>query len=354
MSKNSFPRRQSAFTLVELLVVIAIIGILVALLLPAIQSAREAARRTQCLNRMHQIAVALHNFHDAKKHFPPGMGDEQNTNYTTGAIVAGEFTHLSWIAYILPQLELGNLLTQFGMKTHWADEPNYTFGLNQPLPDFRCPSFPDVQDTYVAKPGGTAQEEKTSLTSHYHGVMGARPKGCDSSKNPPTSGLAYPDSTYTVYVAPPTSTPPNHTCGDNSFTSGYGVTSNNGLLFPGSKVNMKDIADGTSHTFLFGEISWDAGPQRVWMAGSGSKKNMDGFVYQCKNIWSPINTACSRLPAAPCPYAYNDMSFGSMHPGGCHFAMADGSVQFVREEIAIEILKSFASRKSSESFDSTF
>jgi prepilin-type processing-associated H-X9-DG protein len=121
---------------------------------------------------------------------------------------------------------------------------------------------------------------------------------------------------------------------------------------------MKDITDGTSHTFLFGEVAWDSGPQRVWMAGSGSKKNMDGFVYQCKNIWWPINTACRYAqidnPNRPCPYAGNDVSFGSMHPGGCHFAMCDGSVQFVREEIALSILKSLASRKSADASETPF
>src|SRR5262245_28461883 len=101
MRAHSSRRRRLAFTLVELLVVIAIIGILVALLLPAIQSAREAARRTQCINRMHQIGIALQNYHDTRNYFAPGMSDEQNTVYATGAAVAGEFNQLSWIAYIL-------------------------------------------------------------------------------------------------------------------------------------------------------------------------------------------------------------------------------------------------------------
>jgi prepilin-type processing-associated H-X9-DG protein len=91
------------------------------------------------------------------------------------------------------------------------------------------------------------------------------------------------------------------------------------------------------------------------MAGSGSKTNMDGYMYNCKNVAWPLNTACSRAPAPRlCPYAYNDMSFGSQHPGGCHFAMTDGSVQFVREDIALDVLKSLASRKSADNSDNQF
>jgi prepilin-type N-terminal cleavage/methylation domain-containing protein/prepilin-type processing-associated H-X9-DG protein len=339
-----------AFTLVELLVVIAIIGILVALLLPAVQAAREAARRAQCVNRMKQIGLALMNYHDAKKRFPPGLSDQQNMNYTTGAAVPNQYTELGYIPHILDYMELGTLYSGFGIKTSWADEPNYTFSLNTPLTDFRCPSFPDVQETFKAKPGQNDTGDLTNLMTHYHGVMGARPKvTC-----PPT-GQPYPDNTYTGYVSP------NKTgCGDNNFTGGFGVSATNGILFPASKVNLKDVTDGTSHTFIVGELAWNAGPQRVWLAGGGSQTNLDTYVYTSKNIYWPLNTACrgsttGNLPTtAQCPYANNDMSFGSNHPGGCHFAMCDGSVQFVRDDILLDILRAMASRKSNEVFDSPF
>src|SRR5262245_24325471 len=115
-----------AFTLVELLVVIAIIGILVALLLPAVQAAREAARRTECVNRMKQIGLALINYHDTRKCFPAAVSDDPNTNPSTGAPIGG-FTELGYIPHILPYIELGNMLTRMNLKVHWQDNPNRDF-----------------------------------------------------------------------------------------------------------------------------------------------------------------------------------------------------------------------------------
>jgi prepilin-type processing-associated H-X9-DG protein len=133
------------------------------------------------------------------------------------------------------------------------------------------------------------------------------------------------------------------------------------VIFPQSRVNIKDIADGTSHTFIVGEVSWNSGPQRIWAVGGGSATTLDTYMYTAKNIYWPLNTACrgstvaGELPTpAMCPYANNDMSFGSNHKGGCHFAMCDGSVQFVREDIQLDVLKALASRKSSEAFETPF
>ena len=151
--------------------VIAIIGILVALLLPAIQAAREAARRTQCQNRMKQIGLALMNFHDTMKRFPPGLSDQPS--YTAAGVANGgnNITGLGYIPHIFDHMELGSLTSQFLMKVSWADAPNYQFALDHPLTDFRCPSFPDIQTTFTAQPGQNDKEDKTNLMSHYQGVM---------------------------------------------------------------------------------------------------------------------------------------------------------------------------------------
>src|SRR4051812_29704039 len=347
-------RRNSrrAFTLVELLVVIAIIGILVALLLPAVQAAREAARRTQCVNKMKQIGLALLNYHDSLKRFPPGLSDSPDTGSTTPS--TNQFSELGYIPYILPYLEESSLFSQINFKCHWDQEPNKTLLNANPVLQFHCPSQDDFQNTFYQAPGGNGTESKSYLLSHYHAVMGARPNTCP----PPTGAANYPDSTYTVFVAPPNNAPASHTCGDNSFTSGYGLSASNGIIYPTSKTTMKDVTDGTSHTFIVGELSWLAGPQRIWAVGGGSATNLDTYVYTAKNVYWPLNTACratttGELPLN-CPYANNDMSFGSNHRGGCNFSMADGSVQFMRDDVTVDILKSLASRKSSETFVTPF
>jgi prepilin-type processing-associated H-X9-DG protein len=118
---------------------------------------------------------------------------------------------------------------------------------------------------------------------------------------------------------------------------------------------MRDIVDGTSHTFLVGEISWLCGPQRIWTVGGASAANLDTYVYTAKNVMWPLKTAYRAEQDAPASgYGNNDMSFGSMHPGGCHFAMCDGSIQFIRDDVSIETLRALASRKSNDTFESPF
>jgi prepilin-type processing-associated H-X9-DG protein len=119
---------------------------------------------------------------------------------------------------------------------------------------------------------------------------------------------------------------------------------------------MKDITDGTSKTFLIGEISWLCGPQRIWSVGGASAANMDTYVYTAKNILWPLKQAYRNPPEITTfsGYGNNDMSFGSMHPGGCHFTMCDGSVQFVRDDTLLDTLRAYASRKSNETVDSPF
>lgn len=319
----------NGFTLVELLVVIAIIGVLVALLLPAVQAAREAARRSDCQNRFRQLALACQNHHDSKQAFPSASTDKFVTGSTTN------FTSLSYIAQILPYMELQNLGNLVDQKRHWADTQNVT-AVNTALPAIRCPSQETAEITFVDKPGQSGVEEANMLRAHYMAVMGAK-KNC-----PVASGESYPASTYLMALDP--------TTGQPECPTGSGGCAITGVIYPGSKTAFKDIGDGSTNTFLLGEASWDIGPQRVWMVGSHARTKVNGYQYTAKNITWPLNTAYRAAAGQPASiYDNNDLSFGSRHQGGTHFAMADGSVQFVREDVdLVGVLRPMATRASEE------
>lgn len=286
----------SGFTLVELLVVIAIIGILIGMLLPAVQQVREAARRTDCSNRIRQVALACHNFESSFGHFPAGS---QRT------------TEFSFLYQILPFHEQ-NSVHDLGDRTRKWDSASNDEITNTPMEIFKCPSVDSIEPTNIAQPG-TNVTESTALRSHFIGVMGAK----DACPQP--SG-----SLYTM------------TGCNNS-----GGIATNGILYQFSKVGFKDIQDGSSNTLLIGERSWrNARSQRVWAVGS------TGFwMYSCKNVHQPIN---SERNAIDSDTRNNDNGFGSNHPAGSIFAKADGSVDFVNENIDLQVFKNSASRSSGE------
>jgi prepilin-type N-terminal cleavage/methylation domain-containing protein len=335
---------KSAFTLVELLVVIAIIGILVALLLPAVQAAREAARRTQCQNRIRQIGIACLNYHEATKHFPSAtIVNPEGAPQGTAAAYWG------YLVQILPYLEETSLLSAIDLKGFWQENPNHDLLYKTGMPVFRCPSRADQDLTYVENSGSsTATEQPTDLRAHYMAVMGAS-SGC------PNSSTTWPDNSYTMLR--------DRKTGQVNCASGGGVATNGvvtigvnidpaGGKYVPANIRMKDITDGSSHTFIVGEIAWDAGPQRIWPIGSATGKttgDLSSYHYSSKNVRYPLNTAYRSAAGQPASgYDNNDMSFGSLHTGGCFFAMCDGSVQFIRQEIALDVLKALASRKSGD------
>jgi len=340
--------KKPAFTLVELLVVIAIIGVLVALLLPAVQAAREAARRSDCQNRLRQIAIACQNYHDSMGHFPSGVstalqdttgGGSSSDRGGTSAAATALYTSISYIAQILPHMEMQNLRNAIDLKKHWS-APEHGAIRNTPLPALRCPSQLDAELTFVSPPGGGDVEELSFLRAHYMGVMGAKAT-CPESGD-------YPLNTYTMLSRPSNS--------PNPCDQFHGGAATNGVIFPGSKVPIKDVIDGSSQTLLAGEISWSCGPQRVWIVGTASEKNIESYVYTAKNLRWPMNTAFRAVPGQPFSgYGNNDMSFGSFHTGGAFFVLCDGSVQFLREDIHFEdVYRPMASRASEEVVQATF
>ena len=314
-------RKRFAFTLVELLVVIAIIGILVALLLPAVQAAREAARRIQCINRLKQIGLALHNYHDALNVLP------------TGANVSNE---LSWNVFILPYMEQQALYERFAFGAgSYRGAPNFegpakqVNALNR-LDDYLCPSAPQVLAYHNSSKLGDGRQ---TYTSHYFGVGG--PKGT----TPGGGTYRHLDNAPCV---------PWNPC----HPSDHGGFALQGPLGRDSKVRIKHITDGTSKTLAVGEIAYKIpGHEYGWpfSGANAAKGGGDGAnwvrgtntpgISSCKNVLDGINVISPM---------FNDLSFSSLHRGGAQFVKCDGSASFLSEDISLRVYKSAASRDGGE------
>lgn len=301
--------RARAFTLVELLVVIAIIGVLVALLLPAVQAAREAARRSQCTNNMKQFGLAMQNYHAAKNTFPPGS--ERDISKGTGNF---RDPRVSPHVHLLPYMELQPLFDRVDWSYSWEADV-HTVLRQSNVTGFACPSKEDnhanyyyVNNQWRVGPGEYA--------SHYLGVMGA--KGL-------IPGLR---DQYEI----------------DTSSGSHGGFATNGILIRDRAISASKITDGLSKTFLMGEMAWDIGEYEAWNGGlsPGWQNSMT-----TKNVAHPLNSY--KFDRALNQLSINDTSFGSEHAGrGTHFLMADGSVHFVSEDIPLDGLKAHASRKDAE------
>lgn len=289
--------RPRGFTLVELLVVIAIIGILVALLLPAIQAAREAARRTECASNLKQLGMAMHNYHDTWKQFPlPGM-------------IANE---LGWTVSILPQIEQQAI----------ADRMNYNAGsitaatkmehASNRIKTYLCPSATAIDlKTKFAGEVWPAGSTELVWTAHYYGVLG--PRGTNSA-----TGQAY-------------------AC--VNLTEAFGGECQQGVMWQYAS-NLRDVLDGTSNTYLLGEISWKDMPYfRAWIRGKFGDSR--GTLYLLsKSLQYPLNSKNTTY--------WNSVAFGSMHPGGALFTMADASTRFVSDSIDFDVYLATGSKDGGE------
>jgi len=295
-----------AFTLVELLVVITIIGILIALLLPAVQAAREAARRISCTNNLKQLGLALHNYHAALGSFPCGAAVGYLTTSSSGTPTG---TREGWRVYVLPYIEQGNVHDQFDTEASICDGVDCELSALE-LAVWTCPSDgkqpfdPHMRDTYQWR------------TTNYVGVAGAKSGPSLESRH----------------------------CGNYR---------TDGILFPLSGVRIADIRDGTSNAIAVGEqVNW----LRVWTAGAYTTQVTKPWHHVCvfssKNVTWPINTDPEERnydharPGQKC--LFNDIFFSSHHPGGCSFVWADGSVRFASETIEMEVFKGIATRDGGE------
>jgi len=280
-------RIRRGFTLIELLVVIAIIAILIALLLPAVQQAREAARRTQCKNNLHQFGLAMHNYHDNYLTFPPGVACAPTlwTNCTTmsnGSTVSDTAANCwGWGTYLLPYIDqapLYNILKPDGCR---MPDPGAQFPggalLQMPLAAYRCPS------------------DSGEAINAFH-------------RN-------YATSNYVI----------SEQFGDNR-----------------TRIRIQDAQDGTSNTFLMSEriLKRDPAGRRHTGAIIWGRSSVTDGAFKFRVSW-PINYS-------PTPFTCNNSAtcgdsgcvrhvVSSEHVGGAHFLMADGAVRFVNQNIGHNI-----------------
>lgn len=290
--RHATARISRGMTLIELLVVIAIIGILVALLLPAIQAAREAARGVWCRNNLRQLGLALHNYHDALGRFPPGVLG------TSGSTSATEKLH-TWPAFLLPYLEQGTIQQAYDFQVRF-DHPNNALAVAQPLTVYVCPSAPRSEPTAFA-PG------------YYAGNAGTLPGR------------------------------------------------NDGLLFPLSELQLRDVRDGTSQTLMVGELAYEIGGWARGAVNSGSGGGGgggsgggtgQGFGRAVLRWWRAAQNCAQpgiNPPLTNCSGSVErQFQFSSFHAGGCYFTLVDGSTRFVGDTVATQLLHALLTRQGGD------
>ena len=317
-----FKNQRIAFTLVELLVVIAIIGVLVALLLPAIQAAREAARRSQCLSQIRQLGLAMLNYESNFKVFPPSAN--------TGSY--------SYLALALPYYEGQSLYSAIDLKKRPTDET-----MPYDVPFLKCPSQERVQPTIEYTEGQPETTIDSARRGHYYAVNGAK----ESDACPGKERFEITSCSSPIMMGQ---------------RGGHAI---NGIMYPFSKIKQGQITDGTSNTFLIGEMSWNHGRSAPWYLGSAdwagefdtpeeviAKLDRTGpgvWIHNSAQIrWALMERSnegdATLRPANVLRTAQSDLSFGSVHPGGAHFCTADGSARFVNNDADVVVLRAYASR----------
>ena len=300
--------RNRGFTLVELLVVIAIIGVLVALLLPAVQAAREASRRTQCKNNLKQITLALHNYESSFKVFPPsstsGFGRGVWNYPGTGPTDPNIHLH-SFASLLLPYLEQGTVAAGIDYNFSALAPANRTMA-SQILPFYRCPSY----------------------------------SGKDYSDDPLyVTTVGYDKFVIRNYV----------TLGARTVMGLSGAVPAEGVMFPGSKIGFRDVLDGTASTIAFAETREQR--SSVWIDGTSA-----AVAARWTDLTSPTfagNTvSINHTPYFPGGVFPNSIgqAYGpsSFHPGGAQHAFVDGSVQFLTDSLDATAYDALTTRAGGE------
>ena len=334
--------RNQAFTLIELLVVISIIGVLIALLLPAVQAAREAARRSSCINNLKQIGTALHNYTNALSVFPPGYASAMDPSVTDACDQDAENMHgvdlgpgWAWGSMILPQMEQTALFNSINFSLSVAFAANNTCSTTS-VNAYLCPSdggaptvvpvFKDPPDP--AQPGtysGTAIDD-TVARGNYAGMFGLGEICAASSANSqPNIGS---------------------------------VGSSVGVFYRNSRTSFADIVDGSSQTIAVGErshnlsyVTWTARSIDGWLGKTSLVEGgTDQFNPSPEECWTQVLGPAGLEDGTRTP---NDVEahvedYWSRHPGGVNFLFADGSVHLLKSSINTTPWRALATRNGNE------
>ncbi|MGQ0635114.1 MAG: DUF1559 family PulG-like putative transporter [Planctomycetaceae bacterium] len=298
-----------AFTLIELLVVIAIIAVLIALLLPAVQQAREAARRTQCKNNLKQIGLALHNYESSFNLFPSsstsgfgrGVWNYPGTGPTDPSIHLHSFASL-----ILPQIDQSNLYNQINYKVSSLDPANRN-SASQILSFYRCPSY----------------------------------AGRDYSSDPLyVTGAGFDRFAIRNYVC----------LGAKTVLGLSGAIPAEGVMYPGSRTTFRDITDGTSNTVMLAETRDEN--SAVWIDGTSAAVAARWFDMLSPPLFAGQTNSINYTPYFPGGIFPNSIGQlwgpSSFHTGGAHHLLGDGAVRFLSQNLNANVYDALASRNGGE------
>jgi len=305
--------------------VIAIIGVLVALLLPAVQAAREAARRSQCVNNFKQVGITLHNYLDAKKKFPPGM--IYNTNWSSACgtkplasanLINGFPVDYSWSVLILPFLEEQAMADAYDYSIGAAGTPavadnNYR-NSGKPIKVYQCPSDPQAGELVSccgSKTNGTVEKEDLQHTSMC-AVSDTDDYMC---ANPVPKWFSATAS--------------------NAVTQRFA----NGAFGNFDGARGKHFSDGLSKTLFVGEVLGE---------GQGSFSGHFWAMHNLLDTYDGINGSTTVVGGSWPALSYRGTGFASMHPGGCHFLKGDASATFYSEDISQSVLDALTTRAGGE------
>jgi prepilin-type N-terminal cleavage/methylation domain-containing protein/prepilin-type processing-associated H-X9-DG protein len=317
-----------AFSLVELLVVIAIIGMLIGLLLPAVQSAREAGRRLQCRNNLKQIGLALHSYHGAYQQFPSGYRSQTGS----GGPADDKGPGWGWAAAVLPFMEENSLYKQIHFEKDITDPANVAARLTA-VRTFLCPSDGGTPNFTVDKRGDSGPNYGTPLTdangnpvqvshSNFIGVFG-------NPEITPDPGFLLPDPSRSLV--------------------------HRGMFYRNSAVQFRDVIDGTSHTLFVGERSSELAYVTWTGAVTGGQvppKNPDLYGYGPEGapilVLGHTGDAADVPPHTPNSPVNHVDDFWSPHPQGVNFLFVDGSVHIIANTIDPQLWWALGTRAGGE------